>query len=785
MTSSGSGGRPVRTGDRPYAEFATSGDRFRRQALSERSLASEPGPVADVSSFAWLRSWRPRGLSRVRVYRRRSVPVRGQAEISDCGPACLSMVLALHGRDVSVEELRKETNSGRDGVAARVLLEVARQHGLGGRGVRVSLAGLRHLAPGSILFWGFQHFVVLEGVSGGHVYLVDPAHGRRRLALEEAGRLFTGVALEFEAPAGARRARRAASRVARPRSAWRHLAHFLPRSRLWAPVVATSLLILLFGFLTPLASAYLVDHLAQGNAAPSAGQGAVSVLVPALCYFILQGIRRLSLLDLQSIADRHVTMMVFRHLLTLPHDFFTKRSSGDLALRVRTSTFVQQVLTNSMLSTVFDGILVFIYLALLLIADGVLACLVLALAVLQIGLLLGSWRGQTYLDADALESKARADTQLHELLDGIATIQAAGLEEVLGRKWSRTFADEVNTRIRARTHLSLWSVTSATLQFCAPLLVLALAAGRVAHGDLSIGAAVAFGTLSIGVFVPLAGLVQSALQAATLKPVLVRLDDILDAEAEPQGSVHLDFAEAAGSIELRGVDFRHHAGAGKTLQAIDLHVPGGGFLAVLGRSGSGKSTLATVLAGLRLPTRGDILVNDTPLADVDRSSLRRTIAFINQDAKVFAGSIRDNIAMGVSDATDESVTAAARAAQIHDDIAMMPMGYETLLGPAGAGLSGGQQQRLVLARALIRRPRIMILDEATSALDRITEEQVFTGVLATHCTLVVITHRLTSVAGADQIIVLDDGKILARGRHGDLVTTSPLYCRLAGRDELP
>lgn len=766
-------------GDRPDGEFATEGSRFRTQALAGRSLSRELGDTVESSALVWMRTLRVRwpswtSLARIRRPLRRSVPVRLQAQLSDCGPACLAMVLGFHGIDIPIEQLRRETDSGRDGVRARTLLETAQRHGLAGRGVRASLDGLRHLAPGSILFWNFKHFVVLDRVAGDWVHIMDPASGRRRIPLSDAGRMFTGVAIEFEAPlVAARRVSRGARLSLGP---WRHLSHFFPRGRIWLAIAGSSLLLLLFGFATPLATAQLVNQFTHGASELGSGQSAIAILTLLAFYFALQVVRQLSLLELQTKADKRVTLGVFQHLLALPYDYFTRRSPGDLLVRVRTSTAVRQALTNSVVSTAFDGVLVFTYLALLLIADLTLATLVLFLAGLQICLLLGAWRRQTYLDADALECRVKAETELHELLAGVTTLKAGGFDLVLGEKWAHAFADELNTRVRSRRHLSLWSAASASLQFCAPLVVLAVAANQVAHGGLTVGEAVAFTALSMGVFVPLTGLVQAGLQTASLKPALVRLGDVLATDVDGDGTEEIDLSdEAGGAVEAQGVGFTYAGGAARVLEGIDLRVASGGFLAILGPSGCGKSTLAVLLAGLQTPTEGQIHFNQTSLATASRSALRRTMSFVNQDSRLFAGSIRDNIAMGSPEATDETIVAAAKTAHIHDEITAMPMRYETLLGPDGAGLSGGQRQRVALARALVRDPRVMILDEATSALDRVTEKRVLSAIVAANRTLIVITHRLAAVTGADEILLMRDGRITARGRHQELFATSTLY----------
>ncbi|WP_280664213.1 MULTISPECIES: peptidase domain-containing ABC transporter [unclassified Kitasatospora] len=760
--------------------------RFRARALASRGAVRETGPVAEspwsMGGGTGAERSRRAVLHGIRAARgRQRIPVRVQAQVSDCGPTSLQMVLAYHGIDVGIEELRQQTNTGRDGVSARVLLEAGRRFGMPARAVRTTLDGLRRLPPATVLFWNFSHFVVLERATSDFVYIVDPALGRRRVSRDTADRSFTGVALEFQAPVAADGSRIPAKRSAgRARAGhWRYLRFFLPRTRAWIPLSVTSLVLLLFNFAMPFASAYVIDRTTSGTSGVGVPVMMLVVLLLVASFLVLQVVRNVAILSLQTVADRRVTLGVLHHLLALPYEYFVRRNPGDLRLRVRTSTAVRQVLTNSALSAVFDGLLVVVYLGLLATVDVQLALVVIAMGGLQVSLLFAGWRRQEYLTADALEAQAQAEAELDELLEGAMTLKAAGLEGMAGERWSHTFTEEVNTRIHARRHLALMTALSTSLQFAAPLAVLVLGTVQVSRAHASLGSVIAFASLAMGLFVPLASLVQTGLQVSSLGPTLARLSDILETEPE-QRAAPVASGGLCGDVELSGVHFGYPGADAMALHGVDLRVAAGEFVAVVGRSGCGKTTLAAMLAGLYLPTRGTVLVDGIATADLDRVALRRQVSFVNQDTRLFAGSIRDNIVLSAPGASQDDVAAAAEAAQIHADIMAMPMKFETLLGPAGAGLSGGQRQRIALARALVRRPRLLILDEATSALDPQTEQRIFTNLLQLNCTLVVIAHRLSTLADAQQIVVLERGRVVQRGRHADLLTEVGPYRGLIG-----
>ncbi len=708
---------------------------------------------------------------------RRRVPSVLQQTVADCGAACLAMVLGWFGRQTSLDECRERCGDGRDGVTAQTILEAAQAFGLRARAFTLDPSRFAHVPLPAIVHWEFDHFLVVERWSPTVVEVVDPAVGRRRLTAEEFDAGFTGVVLAFEPGLGFQHAR------ATQRPAWRvclgHVLHAPAAGLLGAQVLGVSLLLQLLGLAMPLLTEVLVDRivpLGRADAMPMLGIG---VAVVCLTQGLLTYLRGVALAALQGRLDERMVLGFLEHLLGLPFRFFQSRTSGDLLARVSSGTAIAELLASQTVSIVLDGALVVVYLAILFLRDPWFGAIALGLGALQVAVLLLSAPRMHELTRREILADADVQGYLVELLNGMATIKASGAE---ARGWERS-ATLVSHRLQlslARGRLNAAAEGAlAALRVAAPLTLLWLATSRVLDGSASLGFMLGLVALATACLMPLASLVSTAGRLQLAAAHFERLADVLQASPEQDETLARPTPSLAGRVELRNVSYRYGPTAPWALRDVSLTVEPGQKVALVGPSGCGKTTLALVLLGLLEPTEGEVLYDGVPLDRLCRQGVRRQPGVVLQEPFLFSGSIRQNVAFADPALPLERIEEAARLAGIHDEIAALPMGYETRLGDGGAGLSGGQRQRLALARALARRPALLVLDEATSHLDVATEQTVEGNLSTLCCTRIVIAHRLSTVRTADVIVALDGGRIVERGTHETLLALGGRYAELA------
>ncbi len=721
------------------------------------------------------------------MFRRRQVPAVLQMNSVECGAACLAMILGYHGRHASLAECRDACTPGRDGVTAQTIVTAARNLGMRVKAYSVQAdADLRDLTLPAIVHWNFGHFLVLSGISQRGVEVVDPAEGRRHLTAEEFAQGFTGIILVMEPGP------QFEPRPATTEPLWRQFLRAMWRTSgtpaALGQILIASLILQVLGLGVPLFTQVMVDTvLPYGirNVLVILGLG-MAILVVA--QMVSGYLRSTVMIYLQTRLDTQLMFGFFERLLTLPFRFFQQRSTGDLIMRLASNSQIRSILTSQALSVFLDGGLVLAYLAILLWRDAPLGFLSLAIGVVQTGLLLATLRHTAALTQQRLAAEAESQGYLIEALTGIATLKATGAEDRALDRWSNLFIKELNIASRL-SHLEAVIETALLgVRTAAPLLLLWVGAWRVLEGSLTLGTMLGLSALALAFLSPLTALMANWQRLQLVGAFLERIADVLHAEPEQDLHTVHPAPVLSGRIEVRNVSFRYDAQAPYVLRNVSLVIESGQKVALVGRSGCGKSTLAKLLLGLHSPSEGEIwyhavggdLSQGIPLPTLNYPSLRRQFGVVLQESFLFSGSIRRNIAFQNPDLDMTAIDEAARLAAMDQEIAEMPMGYQTLVAEGGTGLSGGQRQRLSIARALANKPTIFILDEATSHLDVVTERTVDENLNRLAATRIVIAHRLSTVKNADQILVMDQGMIVERGTHDELMGHRGVYFDLVG-----
>jgi ATP-binding cassette, subfamily B, bacterial len=727
---------------------------FREEALQQRQRSRA---VQALRVFPWGK-------------RRRHVPLVVQATSTDCGAACLAMILGAFGRKAPLREIREAMGIVRDGVTAQQIIRAAEVFGLRGQGVRVELSALKDLPLPMVLHWDFQHFVVLGKLSRKKAEILDPAGSRSEISLEELSGSFTGVALIFE-PCEPHE-----DRVQKHRPWIRPLRLLLRSKESLSLVAALSLAVQGLGLALPLLTAYVVDRVVPRQSLPGLRVAVLGLGLYLAAYGAVALGRSLVLLRLQAMVDERTMIGFFEHLLSLPFSFFQVRSAGDLMMRLSSNSIVRELLSQQLLSLATDGLLVVLYLGVMMTVNRMLASLVLFLAVAQVAWALISAKVMQEPVRRDISAQSRNQSYLVEVLRGMETIKASGAESEVFHAWRGLFAQQLLASFNRQERGALLGSLGSALTVASPLLVLLCGASLVIHGSLTLGAMLGFAALAGAFLAPLNSLVGSMQSFQVMGTHLGRLEEVFE---EPPELRHLKAApEIRGRIEVRGASFRYGPQSPWVLRDVSLEVPERSLVAIVGKSGSGKSTLAKLLLGLYPCTQGEVLWDGTPLSSLDLPSLRRHTGVVVQNAFLFNDTVRNNIALAMSGEPTEHIERAARLACIADDIGAMPMGYDTLLSEMASNISGGQRQRLCLARALAREPSILLLDEATSELDPPTEAIIYGNLSRLGCTRLVIAHRMSTIRNANCIVLLEEGRVVEQGTHDDLMALGGYYAKM-------
>jgi len=706
--------------------------------------------------------------------RKRRVPVINQMGAVECGAACLAMILSYYGRKTSVSEVRDYCGVGRDGLSALNIVKAARSYGLRVRAVSLKENDFRYVTLPAIVHWEFNHFLIVERWTPKYVDLVDPAMGHRRVTAEEFDNSFTGVVIMLEP--GVQFNRTSAEQHISLRTYALNYVKLAPMSLV--QIIGASLLLQIFGLIVPLLTAVAVDQIIPFKLKDTLVLLALGLFILLLAQLVTTLLRAGVLLYLQTKVDTQMMIGFFEQLLTLPLRFFQQRSSGDILTRLSSNTIIRDTISNQLVSTVLDGSFVLVYLVILLVTSPVFAGLAVAIGLIQVILLLSTNHLIRDLARRELLAQGKSQGYAAEALAGIATLKSAGAEQRALQQWSNLFFDQMNASVRRSYISSLINTAMNTLHTFSPLVLLVVGTELALNGTLKVGTMLALNALAIAFLTPVASLVNSGQQLQVVHSHLERIADVMEAEPEQDMQTVRQPPRLTGHIRLDRVNFQYDPNSPPVLQDISVNIAPGQKVAIVGRTGSGKSTLGNLLLGMYLSAKGEIVYDSMPLRTLNYQAVRSQFGVVVQGSSIFNGSIRENIALNDPAMDMARIIKAAKMAAIHDDVMQMPMEYETFVSEGGSALSGGQRQRLALARALATAPVILLLDEATSALDVVTEQAIEQNLRSLPCTQIIIAHRLSTIRNADVILVIDQGMIVERGSHQELLQRNGYYARL-------
>lgn len=752
-----------------------------------------------------------------RKLNRARTPTILQMEAVECGAAALGIILGYWGYIVPLTELRRECGVSRDGSKASNILKAAKLYNLNAKGFKKPIDDLKTLRPPYIVFWNFNHFLVVEGFTKKRVYLNDPADGPRTVDLEQFDRGYTGIVLMMEPGPDFKKGGKKPGIIPA-------LSARLQNSG-WAITfcLVAGLLLTIPRLAVPAFSQIFIDEILVENRTEWLRPLLLVMLFAAVSQGLLAKLRFVYLRRLSVKLSVSMSGQFLWHTLRLPVGFYAQRFTGEISSRSQLNDKVAEVLSGKLATTAIDMVMMVFYAAIMLMYDRVLTGVTVFFALLNLFALQSLSRSRVDANTKLASEGGKVSGVAIGGIQAIETIKASGLEYDLFAKFSGYYAKMLNAQQELALPSQILSILPGFLMGLASTSILVIGGLRVMNGSLSMGMLMAYQSLTEEFLTPVNNLVGFGSTLQELEADLNRLDDVLQNPTDPEvqkgrgfhrhsleearleipansrssivetrasvpvphssNSITSDSFQLKGYVELRNISFGYSRLDSPLIENLTVAVKPGQRIALVGGSGSGKSTVAKLITGLYQAWEGEILFDGIPRQQIQRSILANSVAMVEQEIFLFAGTVRENLTLWDSTVPEYDLVRATTDAAIHDLILNMPGGYDTQLSEGGTNMSGGQRQRLEIARALVRNPAVLVLDEATSALDAETELIIDRNLRRRGCSCIVVAHRLSTIRDCDEILVLQQGKVVERGTHDDLRDRGEAYVRLISSEE--
>ncbi|MBZ4656813.1 MAG: lagD [Thermoanaerobacter sp.] len=710
-----------------------------------------------------------------------------QHDIKDCGAACLATISKQYGLKIPISKIREAAGTDKQGTSAYGLIKAAEKLGFTAKGVRANkpedifnefpLPAIAHV----IIDGRLLHYVVIHKITKKELVIADPAKGIVRYTPEEFFKIWTGVLILMVPTFQFKKGDETQGLFSR------FFVLLKPQKRLIVHIFFVSLIFTVLGIIGSFYFKFLMDSILPNGLVKTLNMFSIGIIVLYVFKVLLNAFRTQLLLYLSQNIDIPLMLGYYNHVIELPMNFFDTREVGEIISRFNDAARIREAISGATLTIIIDTLMVIVGGAILYSQNHMLFGITLIPVVLYAIIVWVFNNPLKNINRTMMENNAKLTSYLVESLNGIETVKAFNAEKKVNFETEKRFIKFIKSAFKNGWINNLQSSLKSGVKSVFGVVLLWVGANEVIHGRLSIGELLTFNALLAYFLEPIENLINLQPQIQTALVATDRLGEILDLEIEKSKNEDkkINPASLRGDIDFVNVTFRYGTRQ-KVLDDITLHISSGEKIALVGESGSGKTTLVKLLMSFYQPEKGEILINGYNIKDINLEVLREKIAYISQNAFFFNGTIRENLTLGADNIELEEIIEACKKSQIHDFINSLPLRYETTIEENGANLSGGQKQRLAIARAILKKPDILIMDEATSNLDSTTEKTIHDMIyeFSKDITTIIIAHRLSTIMRSDTIYVMDKGKIVESGSHEELMRLRGKYYEL-WKDQIP